>query len=363
MPLERVLKLLDCPVCWKGSEPSALIQCRNGHFGCKACFSKLKTCPLCRITLDPQIQTFHQENIDLIQKELRHVENHGAKFCLDGIAKIFKCTDCKFTPTNGPIFQCLTGHVICYRCTKSMTWCTPCQRMSNYKLGEASFVIRSQVVQELLSFASKPCRFTEHGCTARIEGFSQHEVNCQYSENCCILAHCLVKVSLPKLLPHILESCRYKKFVLKANDPSFLDGASCGKITIYDNPVEKMWKTTHDCYGTMKLGANKYFVFCFRPVPCYKIFFYTYFLGVPEEAKKYHYVLKMVFTVDGPLVERRAPVISASIGKYDLYGHPDVITFTWTEFRELLNMNTPDFHFKYVAQVFENETQLSEAIK
>ena len=358
LPLEKLLQLLECPVCWKRSEPSALIQCRNGHFGCKACFSKLKTCPICRIVLEPQILTFHQENIDLIQKELRHVENHGAQFCIDGIVKIFKCTDCKFTPTKGPVFQCLTGHVICYRCAKSITWCTPCAQTSDNKAGYASFTIRNLAVQEFLHFALKPCRFTKHGCSAIIKGFSQHEVNCPYSENECVIHYCSMKVSLPKLLSHIVDTCRYRKFVREADDPSKGDGIFYGRITLFEHPMEKMRNALLNCYALLKLGDDKSFLFCFEPFPCHTIRFFTYFLGVPEEAKKFHYLLNMRFEKDAPLIKRKAPVFSASMNKFDAVLHPDVISYSWSEFRELLNMNKPDLHFMLKVQVLENESEL-----
>ena len=363
LPLEKLLRLFECPVCWKRSEPENFIQCRNGHFGCKACFSRLKTCPLCRIILDPQIQTFHQETLDLIQNELRHVENHWAQICLDGMAKIFQCTGCKFAPTKGPVFQCLTGHTICYRCTTSITWCTPCKRMSNYELGSAPFTIRSLVVQKLLSFASNPCRFTQHGCTAIIQGFSQHEVNCPYSENECILFGCSVQVSLPKLLSHLMEACRMRLFVLGPRDQTSYKGSFYGKLIIYDNPREKMRNAILDRYGIIELGTDKTFLFCFKTIPCYSFFFYICFLGVPEEAKKYSFTLKMKSDKDGPSVERKAPVFSTSMSKFEMMRHPDVITFSWSEFQEVLKINTPDIHFVFLAQVFENESQLSAVDK
>ena len=40
MCLQNLLKLLECPVCWKTSELKMLVQCRNGHFGCRPCFSR-----------------------------------------------------------------------------------------------------------------------------------------------------------------------------------------------------------------------------------------------------------------------------------------------------------------------------------
>ena len=66
---------------------------------------------------------------------------------------------------------------------------------------------------------------------------------------------------------------------------------------------------------------------------------------------------------DGPSVERKAPVFSTSMSKFEMMRHPDVITFSWSEFQEVLKINTPDIHFVFLAQVFENESQLSAVDK
>ena len=121
--LQKLSKLLDCPVCWKISEHETLIRCRNGHFGCKSCIAGLKFCPDCRINLEPEIPTFSHETLLTINKELRHLETQSALLSHKGIANVFKWIICKHTPTLLPVLHCKVSHIYCYRCTKRSKWC------------------------------------------------------------------------------------------------------------------------------------------------------------------------------------------------------------------------------------------------
>ena len=116
--LESWLKLLKCPVCWAILELDTLIQCRNGHSGCRACFSRLRTCPICRIVLEPEIRTFDHDTIEQIEQELRHVESYIPQLSPELVIKLFECIRC-IVSTMAPVFRCLKGHVYCYKCPGS----------------------------------------------------------------------------------------------------------------------------------------------------------------------------------------------------------------------------------------------------
>ena len=346
LQLDDLQKLLDCPVCWRRSDPEDLIQCRNGHLGCRACFSRLSTCPLCRVILQPEIQTFSDEIVSTIRSELRHVEGQSPLIWPEAIARIFKCSNCQFTATQGPVFQCQKGHVQCYKCTDSATMCRPCFQKTG-KFPALSFDIRSLAAQELLCSVPKPCRFAKHGCSAIIKSLSQHETNCKFSENRCIMFYCYDRVSLPKLLTHLLKDCRENKDVLYNADPHTFSSTSYGGFTIPWIPDTRV--------TILKLGVDKYFSFSCVPLMS-TILFFTHFLGTPEEAKNFHYILKLKFKKDGPSIERKAPVIPANYCKFKLCNHPDLIKISFTEIREALEITTSAINFVFRVEVKENNT-------
>ena len=203
--LESWLKLLKCPVCWAIPELDTLIQCRNGHSGCRACFSRLRTCPICRIVLEPEIRTFDHDTIEQIEQELRHVESYIPQLSPELVIKLFECIRCKFVSTMAPVFRCLKGHVYCYKCPRSGRFCRVCFRQSNYTLSDFPFTIRSLAIQEILGNIPKPCRFANYGCSELIEDFTQHETNCQYSKILCVITLC-------PALPHFLCPNSYLTF-------------------------------------------------------------------------------------------------------------------------------------------------------
>ena len=259
--LESMLKILKCPVCWRQSEPDNLIQCRNGHFGCQPCFTKLKTCPACRINLEPEIITFGQETLKLIQKELRHVESSSVLINVEAILNIFQCINCKFAPTKVPVLQCQKGHVYCYKCSGFSLWCYPCHIISNSKVPWMSFTMRSLAVQEILDSAQKQCRFSRYGCTERIRELNQHEDNCQYHDTYCIIPICINIISLPKLLSHILEDCKWTSKFLQTIDPFKFSAKSWFRISIPWVPPEELIEVSSCSGAILKLEDNKYFMF------------------------------------------------------------------------------------------------------
>ena len=363
--IKDVLKILECPVCLRISEPDALIQCRNGHFGCKPCFTRLIFCPICRIILGPEIQTFCEETLKIVHQELRHLERD--LLTPEGVFNLFKCVRCKFTPTVLPVSQCLKGHLFCNTCTIGSRWCNSCFLKSNSKKVTLQFTIRNLAVQSLLSLISIPCRFTRHGCSAKIKGFIQHEANCSFSEIDCVLPLCWDRVSLPKLLAHIVEDCTEKIDFLQTADLNKILSIGFGRVTVPQIPREK-YLSEGPIYARgnlLKLGKDNYFLFVCHPKPAASLMsFYTYFIGVPEVAKKYHYILKLKFQKDSPLVEKRGPVISACTNKFLIYLHPDAIQIKFSEIREALQISTTDLNFAFEVEVFEgNHEELGETNK
>ena len=74
---------------------------------------------------------------------------------------------------------------------------------------------------------------------------------------------------------------------------------------------------------------------------------------MPEEAKKLSFSLKLKFSKNGPLIEKKAPVFSACSNTFLVFSHPDVIKITFKEIRDMLNITTPSINFAYKVEVFE----------
>ena len=355
--LENLLKIFECPVCWRRSEPEDLIQCRNGHYGCKSCFSRLETCPLCRETLEPEIRTFNDDILTWIRHELRHVEPFVTLRPQD-LLRIIKCLSCFHTPTTMPMEQCVNGHIFCLRCSSLRFYCSICQRKSEVQVPFMTNRIRSLAVQELLSAISRPCSFAKHGCPEKIDGFSKHEFTCQYSANYCVMPLCRFKVPLPNLLDHILKDCNSRADYLSEFDLINSSSTAYGSIRIPWAPNDWLSEVEPKCgrMNILKLGEGNYFLFVCEPVLDFsKLDVYTFSFGMPKEAEKYHFTLKFVLEKDGPTIEKRCQVISASDDPILMKLRPNVLSFSFSEIRKALRVNTADLNFLYMVQVFESQ--------
>ena len=164
---------------------------------------------------------------------------------------------------------------------------------------------------------------------------------------------------MPKLLTHILADCELATKILKANDPSKFRASGFGCITIPMIPREKLFDWSGHNFGQvniLKLAEDRYFLFsCYPDIIISNILFYTFFIGVPKEAKKFSYTLKLSHNKNEPLVERRAAVISSCSGKFSLHSHPDVFKISFSDIHEMLKISTPFVTFVYGVEVFENE--------
>ena len=54
---------LECPVCLDVPKSTPIYQCSQGHIICNFCYPKVNTCPVCRVTLWPQIRALTAEKI------------------------------------------------------------------------------------------------------------------------------------------------------------------------------------------------------------------------------------------------------------------------------------------------------------
>lgn len=350
--LQNLLKLLKCPVCWTICEPENIIQCYNGHYGCRSCFTKLTTCPMCRVTLESEIQTFAQETLHLVTKELRHMEDPRARLSPEAIAKIFQCLRCKVTPTTVPVLQCRKGHVFCSLCRSFIQICVHGQHDS-----KDQFIIRSLMVQELLNFVPKPCRFRKHGCSEKIAALSHHETNCQYSEIYCLVPYCFARVSLPKVVSHILKGCEHTPIFLDNFDTDTFSSLHCGSISVPLLSEEEMKNHKmfdHAQVSLLKLGDSKHFLLFYCPnMLSLNVHFITYFIGVPEEASKYSYTLKLSSYRGGPSIHRKGNVISACCSKSLYFSHLDVIRISFEDIQKASSVSSRNFKFNFEVNVFE----------
>jgi hypothetical protein len=93
-----------------------LLQCYNGHIGCKACLVRLETCPVCRISLKFKAKVISDENLTKMLTELRHIEKFEIFLQNEKLSEFFKCPHCRKIPTRKPVYVSETGHLCCKRC-------------------------------------------------------------------------------------------------------------------------------------------------------------------------------------------------------------------------------------------------------
>ena len=60
---ESLKEDLECPVCMEVPTSLPIYQCLKGHIICNSCYPKLYNCPVCRISLTPQVRALLAEKI------------------------------------------------------------------------------------------------------------------------------------------------------------------------------------------------------------------------------------------------------------------------------------------------------------
>ena len=107
----------------------------------------------------------------------------------------------------------------------------------------------------------------------------------------------------------------------------------------------------------LKLGDALCFLFtCRSNIIDFKIFFNTFFFGVPEEAKKYHDTLKLQYIEEVASIERKSPVTSASFCKVSRNLFSYAIKVDTLEVREHFNISTPETNISVKLQIFLNNS-------
>lgn len=106
----------------------------------------------------------------------------------------------------------------------------------------------------------------------------------------------------------------------------------------------------------LKIGANKYFMFICNPrLASSRLYFYTYFLGGPEQAKNYHFSLEVKAVKDGPSIKRKAPVISTRVSRGDISRHSNLVVIHCSDIYEAFNVGQSNFKLHYKVQVSKND--------
>ena len=293
MTLKELVQLLECPVCLQVKALSSYIQCMNGHFCCKKCFSRVSNCPICREHLVFKAKTFARKTWMAFKKELRHVEDFESRVNLKCLLDLLKCNNCHFKPTRRPIWQCRNGHLICDECFfKVKPFCVICQ------IFFPSLRNRNLIAEAFLSFYDKPCRFTQYGCNVMIKCLSDHEKeDCIYREVNCVFKRCKEKVTIAKLKGHLEENNKNHnslKAPLELNllkvqnkmvDYLNLSIDSDGKIYL-----KKDWNKV----SFMKLENIHSFIPVCWVSSYYRIcVFWVYYLGLPKEVKNFAFRLRL----------------------------------------------------------------------
>jgi hypothetical protein len=210
--LKEIVGIVECPVCQELPK-NCIVQCSNGHVGCDFCFSRLQTCPVCRVDMNHTAKTISDEKISEMLSELRDVETTTMLLNNEKLSGFFKCNWCKFVPTRQPIYQCKNGHWFCKKCVleKMSIYCPKCNEDRwhdiSLQLEDAPVKLRSIFSEQILYKIEKNCRFACYGCKEKFIGFSEHENYCNYREFICILGSPCpdVYVSMYNYLDHFKE--------------------------------------------------------------------------------------------------------------------------------------------------------------
>ena len=158
---------------------------------------------------------------------------------------------------------------------------------------------------------------------------------------------CIFKVSLPKLLDHILEDCPLWAEYRRPLDQNNFCSVAYGGIKVPWIPEEILLKLTNFNAKSCRVKILRLSV-CNPKISRSTIHFYTFFLGCMRELK---------FEKDGPSIERTGRVISASTDIPLICFHPGVLRFQFSDIRVTLNVTSINLNFMFKVQVFESEDE------
>jgi hypothetical protein len=358
--IRELAKLLECPVCLQHWEAgSVLLQCHNGHSICQDCYSKLFTCPICRIKLRLRrdIKTISDKLMIAMEQELRHVENEDGTIWISDLLKFFQCTICKYFPTRHPTWQCVNGHLICAECRVNTSYCA-------CKIFIYNTYARNLLAQRILELTEKPCRFTRHGCKAVIKDLNHHEKEeCIYREVFCIFYNCSKQLPMVHLNDHLEElNPKHDNFKnpLNLNFGEELE-KGCGilKLSSYwDKPYPCL---SLDTINYMKLN-NKVFGFvCWADSFKKRCMLWVYSLDLTYGANNVGFKLRLFNEDSKKEIHVTGPVVPVDMSHVDLNHHPLSFKLTFKDIKEYWSQDSITFSWEVI--VFEkNSSVLNELI-
>ena len=333
MTLDELLQLLECPVCLQVSDIEKYFQCKNGHFGCHECYSRLSECPVCKISLTSKAKTIAQETMLVFQNNLRHVEDFEGKVNLKYLLEMLKCFRCRIKPTRRPIWQCQNGHIICDDCFSTLLF-PCCDICKSYYLSPQ---YRSLIAETWLSFLDKPCRFSNHGCKVMIRDLSDHEKeDCIYREVKCIFINCYEKVTIAKLKEHLEEDKKYHHSLSAPLE------SNLGEV---QHKMEAYLNLPTNFNGNINIAWHKISflkldnIYNFIPV-CWagkfhgNYVFWVYYLGLPKEIKKFAFKLRLFSLQCSKEITVTYPITPIYTPYFEMFRHPAAFKIPFGEVKE-----------------------------
>ena len=355
--LKDLLRLMDCPVCLQPAEDlDKYVQCVNGHFGCLDCYSKLATCPVCRVALGSLARTISDESKAAAHGELRHVENYSGSIGFKNILLLLKCDRCQINPTKRPVWQCSKGHLRCYECRPSLNNCASCQ----YR-----FFYRSLIAETLLSLDAKPCRFALYGCRESITELGNHEEEaCIFRAVECCFLDCNTKVPIYKLFNHYEEA---NEMHHTCPDKPLKSKEARGYIDLSDkyfqtlgsakDPLPQV-KWNKLSFLSLDCGA-KFIVECFASHCLQSCTFWVYYLGISKETNKFGFRLRLFNNVSNKNIHVTGPVISVNNNFFSMPRHVHAFKITFSDIKEFWGLQTEELRLFWEASVFQKTTSVS----
>jgi hypothetical protein len=343
--LSKLVEWLICPVCLQFSSDNSYLQCWNGHSGCKSCFSRLSSCPVCRTKKSNIIETISAEKMSEILRELRHVENYNCTLNGKDILKFFQCTTCGLFPTCPLVYKCKKGHVVCYECYETMK-CLKCKCFAFYP------TIRCLLTENVLSEFPKICRFSKYGCTETVTSLNRHEkYDCYFREVQCIF-NIVRKIPINNYLQHLEDPDEEHRRLEVKNQPGEMIRGSfdlSGQNDFFRMSVSVYFKVSH-----IQLHPNKHFLAVgWANGILQKSFFWVYYIGQPKEAKHYSFQMKL-YQPDGKKeIKIDGAVILIDVRKHAAKESPNAFSMTFKAIKSYWNINS--IAVSWEVTVFEKE--------
>ena len=164
-----------------------------------------------------------------------------------------KCPVCLRLPRRSPIYQCMSGHILCKDChQRCENSCPTCRRPLNGK-------IRSIIADKLLELMPAQCKNGDFGCDVETHRgqIDTHEADCEFRLVCCVIFSCHAKVPISRMMRHVAEEHERKELnhamgsiyasILGVNPDVFSRKTTC------------LWTSTH-----LELDGKHFFRDCFR---------------------------------------------------------------------------------------------------